>query len=57
MRAASHWTWLAVLAALSRKAGLAQHDLPESGGMLFAELLHCVCIVIMWFTLFRYALY
>jgi hypothetical protein len=45
LRAASHWTWLAVLAALSRKAGLAQHDVPESGGMLFAELLHCVCIV------------
>ena len=34
-----------VLAALSRKAGLEEHDLPESGGMLFAELLHCVCIV------------
>ena len=45
MRAASHWTWLAVLAALSRKARLAQRDAPESGGMLlhaqlFTRLLH-----------------
>ena len=38
MRAASHWTWLAVFAALSRKARLAEHDVPESGEMLFAEL-------------------
>jgi hypothetical protein len=45
MRAAPHWTWLAVLAALSRKARLAEHDVPESGRMLFAELLHCVCVV------------
>ena len=42
MRAASHWTWLAVLAALSRKARLEEHDVPESGGVLFAELLHCL---------------
>jgi hypothetical protein len=34
MRAASHWTWFALLTALSRKARLAQHDVPESGGML-----------------------
>ena len=34
MRAASHWTWPAVLAALLRKARLAEHDVPESGGML-----------------------
>ena len=50
MRAASHWTWFAVLAALSPKAKLAQHDVPESGGMLppaqlFAGLLHCVYMV------------
>ena len=45
MRAASHWTWPAVLAALSRKARLAQHDVPESGGMSFAEFLHCLCMV------------
>ena len=45
MRAAPHWTWLAVLTALSRKARLAEHDVPESGRMLFAELLHCVCVV------------
>jgi len=45
MRAASHWTWLAVLAALSPKARFADHDVPESGAMLFAELLHCVCVV------------
>jgi hypothetical protein len=42
MRAATHWTWLAVLAALSRKARLEEHDVPESGGVLFAELLHCL---------------
>ena len=42
MRAASHWTWLAVLAALSAKARFADHDVPESGGMLFAELLPCL---------------
>ena len=38
MRAASHWTWLAVLAALARKARLAEHDVPASGEMLIAEL-------------------
>ena len=51
MRAASHWTWLAGPAALSPKARLAQHDVPESGGMLFAELNG------RWFRLFRYAIY
>ena len=41
MRAASHWTWPAVLAALSRKARLAEHDVPESGGMLLPAQIVC----------------
>ena len=34
MRAASHWTWFAVLAALSRKARLWLHDVPQRGKVL-----------------------